>query len=294
MRGLGVLKPRIAALTSIMPDHMNRYSSMEEYVADKRLIYADQDPSCYTICNRDDPWGRSFASETKGKVMWFSTSSSGLPGAWLEDCPEPRGFFSPTGRSSDFDVILPSHLLIRGEHQRKNLLAAALACRLFGINPEDVASAAGTFKGIEHRLEFFAIKNGISWYNDSAATIPQAVDEALKAFSTPVILITGGTDKNIDFEPFRSIFSKAKKIILLSGTGTDKLIPFLENENIPYLGPYDDLKPAVSDAIYHAEFGDTILLSPGCTSFGMFTNEFDRGRKFKELVLKYLGLFPSP
>jgi len=293
MRELGVLIPLIAVITSIMPDHMNRYTSMDEYVADKRLIYVDQDKSCYTICNRDDPWGRSFASETKGKIAWYSNVSSGLPGAWLEKCPDPRGFYSSSGDSSDFDVVLPSRLLIRGEHQRKNMLAAALACRLFGVHPEAIVSSAGTFKGIEHRLEFFAIKDGISWYNDSAATIPQAVDEALKAFSTPVILITGGTDKNIDFAPFRSIFSKAKKLILLSGTGTEKLLPYLENENVSYLGPCDDLSCAVSHAIQSAEFGDTILLSPGCTSFGMFANEFDRGRKFKEAVLSLLGLYSS-
>jgi UDP-N-acetylmuramoylalanine--D-glutamate ligase len=284
MRGLGVLKPRVAVITSIMPDHMNRYSSMEEYVADKRLIYADQDRDCYTVCNRDDPWGLSFASETRGKVLWYADAPSGLPGAWLEDRPARRGLYSATGSVSLAEEILPSHLLVPGEHQRKNLLAAALVCKVFSDETLHIASSLASFAGVEHRLERFAVKNGISWYNDSAATIPQAVGAALNSFDGPVILITGGTDKNIDFEPVRPIYGKAKITILLAGTGTEKLKPILEQDGVPFIGPFNDLRLAVSEAIAIARPGDTVLLSPGCASFGMFVHEFDRGRKFKETV----------
>jgi UDP-N-acetylmuramoylalanine--D-glutamate ligase len=267
---------------------MNRYSSLEEYVADKRLIYTDQDQGCYTVCNNDDPWGRSFASETRGKVLRYSDAPSGLPGAWIEDAPSRRGLYSASGSSSIAEEILPSRLLVPGEHQRKNLLAAALACRVFGIKAANVASSLGTFPGVEHRLECFAEKNGISWYNDSAATIPQAVGAALSSFKGPVILITGGTDKNIDFEPVRAVYAKAKMIILLAGTGTEKLKPILEKDGVPFVGPFDDLGRAVSQASALARSGDTVLLSPGCASFGMFLHEFDRGRKFKETVQELL------
>jgi UDP-N-acetylmuramoylalanine--D-glutamate ligase len=284
MRGLGVLKPLIAVLTSIMPDHMNRYNSMEEYVSDKRLIYADQDSSGYTLCNRDDPWGRSFASETRGTVLWYSDLPSGLPGAWIEENPARQGLYSISGDISSTEIIVPSRLIVPGEHQRKNMLAAALACRIFGIEAKDIAASLSTFSGVEHRLELFAEKGGISWYNDSAATIPQAVEAALSSFSSPVILITGGTDKNTDFESVRSIYAKTKINILLAGTGTDKLQPILKKDEIPFFGPYDDLVRAVKKARSLALPGDTILLSPGCASFGMFINEFDRGRKFKDIV----------
>jgi UDP-N-acetylmuramoylalanine--D-glutamate ligase len=145
-----------------------------------------------------------------------------------------------------------------------------------------------TFPGVEHRLEHFADKDGVAWYNDSAATIPQAVGAALDSFEGPVILITGGTDKNIDFRPVRSVYAKAKLAILLAGTGTDKLKPLLEEDGVPFIGPFDDLGKAVSEAIGIARSGDTVLLSPGCASFGMFLNEFDRGRKFKETTLELL------
>jgi UDP-N-acetylmuramoylalanine--D-glutamate ligase len=291
MRGLGVLKPRIAVLTSIMPDHMNRYSSMEEYVGDKRLIYADQDPSCVTICNADDSWGRSFAAETRARVLWYSSEHPGIRGAWLEEGKSRRGLYSSSGDTDSAEVILPERIQVPGEHQRKNLLSAALACRAYGIKAPAIASAIASFPGVEHRLEHFADKDGIAWYNDSAATIPQAVGAALSSFEGPVVLITGGTDKNIDFSPARSAYGKAKYVILLSGTGTDKLAPLLAEDGISFSGPFNDLSLAVSEARSHAVTGDTIILSPGCASFGMFLHEFDRGQKFKEVVRLFLGLF---
>jgi UDP-N-acetylmuramoylalanine--D-glutamate ligase len=288
LRGHGVLKPRIAVLTSIMPDHMNRYASMEEYVADKRLIYANQDDNCYTLCNADETWGRSFAAETRARVLWYSSSFLGLPGAWLEDAPARRGYYTANGSIDDSIEILPTHLRLPGDHQRKNLLSAALACRTFGLEPAIIASSISSFSGVEHRLEFFAEKNGITWYNDSAATIPQAVCAALDSFSGPIVLITGGTDKNIDFSATIETYRKAKSIILLAGSGTEKMIPLLKSQHISFLGPFDDLTRAVNSARDCSTPGDVILLSPGCASFGMFINEFDRGKKYKETVYSLL------
>jgi UDP-N-acetylmuramoylalanine--D-glutamate ligase len=288
MRGLGVLKPRVAVITSIMPDHMNRYSSMDEYVADKRLIYADQDSSCFTICNADDAWGPSFSAETRGKVRWYSSEKKAIEGAWLGEGKGRFGLYSASGDVSHTEVILPEHLLVPGEHQRKNMLAAALACRAFGLGAADIAKAIASFPGVEHRLERFAEQDGISWYNDSAATIPQAVSAALASFNAPIVLITGGTDKNLDFEPVRSAYAAAKTIVLLAGSGTEKLRTLLDEDGVSYVGPFDNLDRAVAEARAHAVKGDIVLLSPGCTSFGMFLHEFDRGKKFKETVLALL------
>jgi len=290
LKGSGLLRPKVAVLTSIMPDHMNRYRSMDEYVADKRLIYADQDDSCYTVCGADDPWGRSFAAQTRGRVRWYSSDFAGLPGAWLEGAgTRSRGFFSATGRKDEAEEILGGELLVPGPHQRKNLLAAALACRLMGAPAAAVASAMSSFPGVEHRLERFAEGGGITWFNDSAATIPQAVAAALESFAGPTILITGGTDKNLDFEPVRAAYRVPRTIVLLAGSGTEKLRALLDEDGVAYRGPFDRLEAAVAEAAAAARSGDTVILSPGCTSFGMFANEFDRGRKFKEAVRALLG-----
>lgn len=293
MKGLGVLKPKVAVLTAIMPDHMNYYSSMEEYVADKRLIYADQDSTDTTICDLDSSWGRSFASETRAKVLWYSEKVHGEEGAWLET--DQNGFHGGfcrlmRGGKTAVEEILPPSLLVPGIHMRKNLLAAGLALRAMGLGSEKVSSAMASFPGVEHRLEFFAESGGVKWYNDSAATIPYAVDAALSSFDQPVVLITGGTDKNIDFEPVKAAYAKASTIVLLGGTGTDKLIPLLREQGIGWRGPYDNLGDAVRAAGGIARPGMAVVLSPGCASFGRFLHEFDRGKKFKEAVRELLGL----
>lgn len=291
MKGLGVLKPKVAVLTAIMPDHMNYYSSMEEYVADKRLIYADQDSKDFTVCDFDSEWGRGFARETRAKVLWYSAASPCAPGGWMTgERGIARGLARFPYKDSEIEELVPATLRVPGVHMKKNLLAAGLALRAFGLESREIAKAMGSFSGVEHRLEFFAEARGVRWYNDSAATIPQAVEAALSSFDEPVVLIMGGTDKNIDFEPCKKIYSKASKIVLLSGSGTEKLIPILREEGLEWQGPFDDLEAAVARADEIAEPGNAVLLSPGCASFGMFLHEFDRGKKFKQAVRARLGL----
>jgi UDP-N-acetylmuramoylalanine--D-glutamate ligase len=305
MRGLGVLKPKAALITAIMPDHMNYYSSMTEYVADKRLIYADQDSRGASFFDVDSSWGRSFASETKAELLYYSSREPQRKGAWLEEkksadsgtvspgsgCLGPEGFCRiGSDPDSPAELILPAGLSVPGVHMRKNLLAAALVLRYMGISAEKTAAGMASFPGVEHRLEYFAQKGGVSWYNDSAATIPQAVEAALGSFAGPVVLITGGTDKNLDFEPAKMAYAKARAIVLLEGTGTGKLLPLLAEQGLSWKGPYNSLEAAVAAAGSLAQPGEAVLLSPGCASFGMFLHEFDRGKKFKDAVRAYLGL----
>jgi len=293
LRGRGLLKPRVAILTPVMPDHQNWYGGMEPYVADKKLIYADQDETCHLLCGCDDEWGRVFASETRAQVHWYSAKQlpPGLRGAWLE--ADGRGYMrggfkdlpaSPPDAVDTPVEILPAGLAVPGNHMRSNLLNAAQALVLFGADPAKVSTALARFPGIEHRLEFFHEENGIRFYNDSAATIPEAVAAALDSFKSPVILLSGGTDKNLDFTPLADAARRAKKIILLSGSGTDKLIILLRERDIPFEGPFGSLDELVSAARKAARSGDTVVFSPGATSFGMFINEFDRGNSFRRAV----------
>jgi UDP-N-acetylmuramoylalanine--D-glutamate ligase len=291
MRGMAVLKPRVAVLTAIMPDHMNYYASMEEYVSDKRLIYADQDSGDCTICDRDSSWGRSFALETKARVLWYSSSYHEEIGAWLEPVSDDKHGYRGIQRLNPekpeaFETILGEELLVPGIHMKKNLLAAALAMGEFGIKPADILKSLSSFPGVEHRLEYFAADKGIRWYNDSASTIPQAVEAALTSFQVPVVLISGGTDKNIDFSTAAQSYGKASSVVLLAGTGTDKLMPRLKELGILWSGPYESLDEAIAEAMRLAQPGSVVVFSPGCTSFGMFLHEFDRGKKFKDAVMR--------
>ncbi|MDR1108740.1 MAG: UDP-N-acetylmuramoyl-L-alanine--D-glutamate ligase, partial [Spirochaetaceae bacterium] len=129
----------------------------------------------------------------------------------------------------------------------------------------------------------FYEKNGIRFYNDTAATIPEAAAAAVQALDAPVV-VTGGTDKNLDFSPLAEALSNARAVVLLAGTGSDKLAALLKAKNITFSGPYNKLDAAVKTAIAAASPGCAVVLSPGCASFGMFINEFDRGHKWKAEV----------
>lgn len=275
-----ILKPKIAVITCILPDHQDRYPDMETYVRDKEIIFRSQSKEDATLLHYDDPYGRRFLATTPGTP--YAVSSFPLPqdvwGAYLK---EGKGIaVLPRGK----EEILPEKVKLRGNHQKKNLLYAALALRLWGVPLEIIRRRLAEFPGVEHRLEYCGEIRGIRFYNDSAATVPEATAFGIESFSTPLRLITGGTDKNLDFTPLLPVIGKSKGIYLLEGTGTDKLKSLLDATRIPYRGPYDSLDKAVREAYREAKAGETILFSPGCTSFGMFLNEFDRGRKFKEIV----------
>ncbi|MDR0589638.1 MAG: UDP-N-acetylmuramoyl-L-alanine--D-glutamate ligase [Spirochaetaceae bacterium] len=281
-----LLKPRCAVITAIMPDHLNRYGTMENYVADKRIIYQGQDREDATIA-ADDDWGRSFLRETPGRSLVYGENPlpAGLAGGWISG-PEGSGYaLLPSGDRAE--VVSP-RILLPGRHQKKNLLAAALALLDLGLPPELIRDALETFPGIEHRLEFFHEGRGIRFYNDTAATIPEAAAAAVAAFEPGPVLITGGTDKNLDFTPLVRAAVRAKALVLLAGNGTDKLCPLLIREGIPYRGPFDSVDAAVKAVLETASAGDTAVLSPGCASFGMFANEFDRGQQWKEAVRRLI------
>ncbi len=283
LKGKGVLRPFVSVLTRIVPDHLDRYGTMEAYVADKRLIYADQNEASWTICDADDPYGLSFAAETRARVLTYGNSlPEGAFGAFIPSEEEPCTARLP-GLEGNQELV-PRILAVPGAHTRRNITAAALAAWTCGAAPSAIAKAAATFSGVEHRLEPVRNVRGVTWYNDSAATVPEAVVAAVEAFNAPVVLITGGTDKQLNFEVAREAYRKAASIVLLAGTGTEKIRAILDDEGTAYHGPFDNLVGAVQQADASARPGSVVVLSPGCTSFGMFKNEFDRGRSFKAAV----------
>jgi len=289
LRGQKHLKPRAAVLTSIMPDHLNWYGTMEAYVADKRVIYQNQDEADVTVAGNDE-WGKSFHRESRGRPLVYSGQAlgDGVFGGWI---PDPAGpGFARLRHGGRVEELVPERLLIPGYHQKQNLLAAGLALMDLGLSADFIRESLGRFPGIEHRLEFFHESGGIRFYNDTVATVPEAAAAAIAAFEKPegsdanLVLVAGGTDKNLDFTPLALAAEKTKALILLAGTGSDKLAKLLDGRGIRYRGPFDSLEAAVKAALEAAAPGDTVVLSPGCTSFGMFLNEFDRGRKWKEEV----------
>jgi UDP-N-acetylmuramoylalanine--D-glutamate ligase len=285
--GAALLKPRAAVMTAILPDHLDWYGSMDAYVADKRIIYQGQDADDGTVVY-DDSWGRRFLSETHARTLVCAGNPlpDGVAGGWLSRGNDTPAFACGTPADPVVEIVSGNARAL-GVHQKKNLLAAGLALLDLGLPAPFIAESLAAFPGIEHRLEWFFEQDGVRFYNDTAATIPEAAAAAVDAFTGNLVLLTGGTDKRLDFTPLAGACAKSKKVVLLAGTGSVKLQSLLDAAHIPYAGPFDDLDAAVAACFAAAEAGDAVALSPGCTSFGMFQNEFDRGRRWKEAVMRY-------
>ena len=270
LRGRGVLRPHISIITKIVPDHQNWYGDMESYVADKRLIYADQTKGDYSIFDSDD-WGDRFAAESKATVLRYGEKAK-----WSLELGE---------------------LLVPGTHMKTNAQNAALVMHLMGISDDRIKEILQKWPGIDHRLQYFHSWKSpagatVKFYNDSCATVPEAAAAASQAFGKPVVLMTGGTEKGLELTPLIKTLTApdtangeitVKDIYLLAGTATDKLVPELDKAGVKYHGPFDGLEPLLK--AYKEKAGEDIFVfSPGATSFGMFQNEFDRGNKYMATV----------
>lgn len=259
--GWAEMSPQIAVFTNFMPDHMNYYSGdMDAYFADKANIFRYQEDSDVFITTPAVfERARAFA---KGKDITLGqevvlADASVLP----EDCL----------------------LAMPGAHNRLNAALAYEALKATSLTDEEIFEGLATFPGVPGRLEFLREVRGANVYNDNNATTPEATIAALRALGTEgaktVVLIAGGADKGLDIEQFvLTVPEYCKKVILLPGTGTDRVKDRINGEVV------DTLKEAVNAAIAAAEAGDTILFSPGFASFGLFKNEYDRNDQFVSLV----------
>jgi UDP-N-acetylmuramoylalanine--D-glutamate ligase len=259
-------RPDISILTNMMPDHLDYYSDMNSYVADKAALFAMTAPDGCLITGRPGQWEAEFARAAAGRR---NLSLAGISELGLEDS-------------------LPADPLVPGAHQRENFALAAMALAELGFRGADVAHALERFPGVDHRLQYIGCIGMHRVYNDSAATIPQAALAAVGAFAEPVHLICGGSDKQLDLSALAEAVSRSHRTYLLAGTATDILINSLSPAGKQRVrGPFDSIAAAVSaaaDDLSSLESPSVLTLSPGCASFGMFLNEFDRGRKFVAAV----------
>lgn len=279
------LSPQIAVFKNMLKDHLNYYKTMEAYVKDKKNIFLYQNPKDWLIVNEDDEIVREVSKEAKSQIFRFS----------YEPINESKSVFIDNDSiflNDGIDItkiVSVADIKIPGKHNLSNMMAAISACHVFGISIPEIKKAVLGLKGIPHRLEFVRDYLGMRFYNDTAATIPEATISALKSFEAPIILIAGGTDKGLDYTDIgEKIANGVKNVILLKGNATENLL-FKIKKNIPEGKEFDikivdSMQEAVELAVGYGEAGDVILLSPGTASFGLFLNEFDRGDKFREAV----------
>jgi UDP-N-acetylmuramoylalanine--D-glutamate ligase len=279
------MSPQIAVFKNIFPDHLNYYKGMKDYVDDKEIICKYQKPSDWFVYNVEDEIVRKICQKAKSQVLSFSFKrENNGRSVFYED----EKIYLNDGIDTR-EVIGKDKLAGFSRHNISNLLAAIGVAFALGIEFSKIKKAVLKIRSISHRLEFVGEINGIKYYNDSAATIPDAAIVAIESFVEPIILIAGGSDKNLDFSDFARVISeRVKGIIFLKGNATEKLIEKLK-KSIPdrehkRFEIFDSMDKAVEEATRVADSGDIVLLSPGAASFGLFENEFDRGDKFKEVI----------
>lgn len=287
LHGRGLLKPCAAAITNIMHDHQDRYNSMSDYADDKAVIFESQGENDSLLLNADSEFTDRFEKAATSRIYYITGGQKNENGASIDT--DGCGYWCSGGKRVK---ILSAENTVKGSHNRLNLLTAAALLYQYGINPEIIMEKLSEFPGISHRLEFVRDVRGLSWYNDSAATIPEAAAAAVGSFDEPLHLITGGTDKDLDFTVLANAAAEAASVSLLEGTGTDKLLKLLDARKIDYDGPFSSLREAVDNVCTRTtaqtaqapEKQQAAVLSPGCASFGMFKNEFDRGDKFRAMI----------
>ncbi|GBE06216.1 MAG TPA: UDP-N-acetylmuramoyl-L-alanine--D-glutamate ligase [Nitrospirae bacterium] len=292
-------RPHIAVILNITPDHLDRYGSMQEYINAKKEIFKNQLPSDHLILNADDPViMKLYNAGLKNVRVWFFSLKKEVDGIYYKDqsfhcsilsTPRtvPPSFLRKRERgtvSSLSQKLIPvSEMKIRGLHNYENAMAASLSAIIAGCPAESVRSALKEFPGLEHRLEPVCEINGVNFINDSKGTNTGAVARSLESFSN-VVLIMGGREKGSDFPVLKDLIKKRVKVLVLFGEAKEKIARAVGDAAETIIAA--DLEEAVEISMSKASAGDTVLLSPGCTSFDMFADFEERGRKFKTAVME--------
>ncbi len=275
--------PHIAAITNISPDHLNRYRDLDDYAESKAVIFRYQRPSDFVVANLDDQILTHLVRRAVSRVVWTSARGPLERGAFRDG--SALVWRSNGERHKIMDV---RELSLQGAHNVENALTAIALGSIWGATPEQIAAGLAGMPAVEHRQELVRELDGVQYVNDTTATAPAATLAALESYAgRGIVLIAGGSDKALDLTAMaREIVAHVKHLVLLQGTATDKLASAVQGAGGQALiaGRYDNLESAVERARALARSGDVVLLSPGCASFGMFTNEFERGGEFKRIV----------
>jgi UDP-N-acetylmuramoylalanine--D-glutamate ligase len=259
--------PRISVHLNLTPDHLDRYATMEEYELAKWQIFRNQTEDDYAIVNAN---------------------------LRLPEMAAKKITICATGAPADYQLI-DGWLVARGErvleqkltnlvgpHNAENMLAALAVADLYEISREATIEALCRYKPLPHRCEKVGVINGVTFINDSKATNIDALEKALMAMQSPAILIAGGKDKGLDFTGMRSLLREKVKAVVLIGQMTEKLFAAW-NSAVPCVKA-GSLADSIEQAQKLAQAGDTVLFSPGCSSFDMFKDFEDRGNQFRELI----------
>ncbi len=276
--------PDVAVITNIAPNHLDVHGTMEEYILAKCNLLDHQTAFSRTVLNLDNEETMKLEPRVRGNLNLFSRLENVRVGAYLD---AERNLSYCDGRRIT-KIIHADEIRIPGEHNIENYLAAISA--VWGdVSVASICEVARNFGGVEHRIEFVRSLNGVKYYNDSIASNPTRVIAGLKSFGKKMIVIAGGYDKLIPFEPLAEPVNKYVKLLILMGATADKIekavtdTPYYNPESLKILRA-KDMEDAVNIAKANAVSGDIVSLSPACASFDMYKNFEARGNHFKQIV----------
>jgi UDP-N-acetylmuramoylalanine--D-glutamate ligase len=276
--------PDVAVITNIAPNHLDVHGTMDEYIEAKVNLIAHQNAFSKTVLNLDNVLTDNLSSKVRGNLVKFSRNAVPERGAFLRE----DGMLCYTDNGEVTPVVHMDDIRIPGMHNVENYLTAISA--VWGeVSMETIADVAKNFGGVEHRIEFVRELDGVKWYNDSIATSPSRVLAGLNAFDQKLIVIMGGYDKKIPFEPMADTVCEKVKVMILMGVTAPKIESAVTMcESYKYGSPViihaDSMEDAVKKAQDIAEKGDVVTLSPACASFDLYPNFEVRGNHYKRLV----------
>ena len=279
------ISPDIAVITNITPNHLNIHKDYQEYIDAKKCIFKNQNEKGILILNYDNDITRECAKEANGNVVFFSSKVK-LDNGFIVD----GNIIKECNDKVRKHILNTDEVILRGNHNFQNI-ATALAATKTLVDTDIAVQAIKEFKPVEHRIEFVKEIDGVKWYNDSASSSPTRTISGINAFKENIILIAGGYDKNLEYEPLaKPVVDKVSTLILIGQTA-EKIYDVVKNESEKEnkkINIYmcDTLEQTIEIAKKSAKKGDVVLFSPASASFDMFKNFADRGHKFKDLVNK--------
>lgn len=270
-------KPDIAVLLNLTFDHLDHHRSFAEYLQAKKRIFENQTDDDFMVINIDDLAVMELSKTSLSKPVCFSQQQGIKNGAWIEN-----GQIKAEFEEKQIKICGVDELKIKGSHNLENTLASICVGLILRIEPKVLKEALMNFRGVEHRLEEVAEIEGVKFINDSKATNVDSVLCALRSFTQPIILIAGGRDKNSDYTQLNEILNKKCKALILLGEAAPKIQQAVSfDRDIINVCTLDE---AVKVGFQNAKKGDIVLLSPGCSSYDMFSNFEERGQIFKKIV----------
>lgn len=270
-------KPKVALLTYVTKDHLDWHKTEDNYRNAKYKIFANQDKDDFSIINYDDR-SRDDLKDLKSNIYCFSTEKKDIRGCFLDD-----GKIIFKDGDIREEIIDIKDIKIPGIHNVKNVMGAIIIAKIFNVSNDIIKQSIKIFSGVEHRIEFVKKVNGVSFYNDSKGTNPDSTLVAVKAMTNKTILIGGGYDKGSDFNSLMENIAPNLRSLIVFGQTGPKMAKEAKNYAIEVF-IVKDLPAAVKLGVSLAKKGDSILLSPACASWDMYSSYEERGKHFKKIV----------